>query len=150
VIRCRYPRDVVPEVDHESDPAAITFYCNDERTPLPDPSPTDVVDNTGADPFADVVAGSVEELRALRLPPLGDGEVPLPDEFEDGILEVYGPPAKRLRTPTPEPESDSLDSQLPQVSQQPVANSEESSAIAKMALLESDTIAHGLCTALTP
>lgn len=145
MIRRRYPREAVPDDAGEPNPAAITLYCNDERTPLPDPHPNDA-DDADSDPVADVVAGSVSELRALLSPPMRDGDIPLPDEFEDGIFGVYGPPSKRPRHSIPDPECDLLESQLQQVSQQPAVISEESSATTNMTLVESDTVAHKLCT----
>jgi hypothetical protein len=90
----------------------------------------------------------VEEMRALLSPPSVDGAIPPTDEFEDGIFEVYGPLTKRPRHSILEPVGDLLDLQLSQVSQQPVADSEESSAPTAMVLLvEPDPVAHTLHTA---
>ncbi len=97
VIRRRYPRDGASEVVPELPSTTLLFYCNDEHTPLADPSPTDNgamdVDSTAFD----VVEGAVAELRALLSLPSSGERSQLPGSFEDGIIEVYGPPLKRPR-----------------------------------------------------
>ena len=128
VIRRRYPRAeqlLVESADPMSRTPVISFYCNDERTPLSDPSPSDI-NPVDADPVTDIVAGSVEELRELLSPPSSVALDTLPDDFDDGIFEVYGPSHKRARYLwDDEPEAPSLDTHSVQVPQQPTVNQEE-------------------------
>lgn len=99
VIRRRFPREhSAPDLDVEhEEPSSISFYRSDQRTPLADP--VDVPDNDAAptDSPGDVVAGSVMELRALLPSASESGVSQFPDDFDDGIFEVYGPPTKRPR-----------------------------------------------------
>jgi hypothetical protein len=113
VIRRRYPRGSTDTESHEnvSTPLAITFYCNDERTPLPDP-PLPDVDDIATDPMMDVVADNPVELRTLLSSRSETSKILQPsDEFEDGILEVFGPPPKRPRLSMPDSEGVSLGTQ---------------------------------------
>jgi hypothetical protein len=96
VIRRRYLREEAPIVEPVHNRSTLTFYCNDEVTPLADPSPT-ATDEEGIDPSSDVIANSVDELRALLSSPRASGLSQSPDNFDDGIFEVYGPPTKRPR-----------------------------------------------------
>lgn len=44
VIRQRYPREEAPEFEQATDQSStLTFYCNDEVTPLADPSPNALI-----------------------------------------------------------------------------------------------------------
>ena len=76
--------------------ATISFSCKDEQTPLAETTSV----NTDMDPVTNIVADSVEELRALLSSPSSGNHDHLPDKFEDGILEVYGPPSKCPRRST--------------------------------------------------
>ncbi|KAI2489420.1 hypothetical protein MHU86_25171 [Fragilaria crotonensis] len=124
VIRRRYPRDDTSEIVPASPSTTLSFYCNDERTLLADPSSIDDGD-PGSEKADDVVGGTVAELRALLSPSSRSDRTQLPDEFEDGILEVYGPPTKRPRHSILAPEAFFSESQSSPVTQQPPSNSEE-------------------------
>jgi Reverse transcriptase (RNA-dependent DNA polymerase) len=97
VIRRRYLREEAPIVDPIGGRSTLTFYCNDEVTPLADPSPNAIDHDTDVDPFSDIVMGSVDELRALLSSPTASGVVRSPDNFDDDVYEVFGPPSKRPR-----------------------------------------------------
>ena len=90
-------REEAPIVGPIDGRSTLTFYCNDEVTPLADPSPSAIDNDTDVDPFSDIVMGSVDELRALLSSPTASGVVRSPDNFDDGVYEVYGPLSKRSR-----------------------------------------------------
>ncbi len=125
VIRRCYPREDSPIVESALDPSApLMFYKSDGTTPLEDPTVT--VTSVDDDLVSDAVAGDpvdlCAELTSASLPP--DGVLADRDDFDDGILEVYGPPTRRPRVlnvdydPCP---PDSSSSAL----QRPVFDSEE-------------------------
>jgi hypothetical protein len=76
-------------VEKQSD--SLIFYKNDGITPLDDPS----LDSEETEPFRDIVSNNTSDSSQLLATPSSD--VKLEDPFEDGIIEVYGPPFKRPR-----------------------------------------------------
>ncbi len=84
---------------------------------------------------------------ALLSPPLGDGNVPLPDEFEDDILKVYGTKRPARNSIPKRDVTCSIRNFRTRFLSNQLANSEESSVTTNVALLEFDTVVHGLCTA---
>ena len=96
VIRRRYPREQPPIVDRHDDSTttSLTFYKGDERTPLEDP--ISVSESGDDDVISDVVADISPDVRnALSNNP--DGVLEEQDPYDDGILEVYGPPTLHPR-----------------------------------------------------
>jgi hypothetical protein len=90
VIRKRYPWELLPVVERNSSAtASLTFYKSDERTPLEDPIPISASD--GEDVYSDVVPDSPSDfLNTSFTNP--DGAPEDQEPYDDGILEVYGPP----------------------------------------------------------
>jgi hypothetical protein len=99
LVICRqwYPREEAPIVAPTLDRSTLTFYCNDGKTLLADPSPIANNDDPDVDPVDDIVAGSLEDLRAMLSPPTAGGATKPLDTFNDSIFEVFGPLSKRLR-----------------------------------------------------
>jgi hypothetical protein len=125
VIRRRYPREDLPIVESALDPSApLTFYKSDGTSPLEDPTVT--VTSVDDDLVSDAVAGDPVALRAeltsASLPP--DGVLADRDDFDDGILEVYGPPTRRPRVSNVDYDPCSPDSSSSAL-QRPVFDSEE-------------------------
>jgi hypothetical protein len=89
VIRRRYPRDPQPTTSAESE-THLTFYLNDERTPLLDPPEISTTDDDALDDI-------ISPLDQIQVDVLQTGFIEVSDSFEDGLIEVYGPPTKRHR-----------------------------------------------------
>ena len=89
VIRRRFPRDSSQE-EHAESAAHLTFYLNDERTPMVDPPAT----STTEDALEDIIS-PVDQIQVDTNP---TDSVEDSDSFEDGLIEVYGPSAKRHRS----------------------------------------------------
>lgn len=128
VIRRRYPR---ASEETEDDPVAssleaITFYCNDERMPLPDPSISEA-NEVDSDPMMDVVADNPVELRNLLTLRSDPSESQPTDEFKNGIIEVFGPASKGPRISRLDSEGVSFGEQPGFVPKSPVHIPEESS-----------------------
>lgn len=109
VIRRRFPSEQAPVVSHNDTIDSITFYKSDGITPL------DVLgdDSEENDPITDVVL-STEEEESLRMNTSMESQTPNgvnpEDLFENGIVEVYGPPTltKRQRIPNEDGPSDTV------------------------------------------
>ncbi len=88
-IRRRFPREAPPG-EHVESEAHLSFYMNDERTPLLDPPETSMTD--------DALTDIISPLEQLQVDSSPSDFVEESDPFEDGLVEVYGPPAKRHRS----------------------------------------------------
>ncbi|KAI2506167.1 hypothetical protein MHU86_8302 [Fragilaria crotonensis] len=96
VIRKRYPRELPPIVEHnDSTTTSLTFYKGDERTPLEDP--ISVSESGVDDVFSDVVADISPDHVRNTLFTNPNGVLEEQEPYDDGILEVYGPPTTRPR-----------------------------------------------------
>jgi hypothetical protein len=82
VIRQRSPRNAQPEGPAESD-THLTYYFNDERTPLLDPPETSKTDDA-----LDNIISPLEEIQVDKNRMVS---------IEDGLIEVYSPSVKRHR-----------------------------------------------------
>jgi hypothetical protein len=100
----------------------LTFFRNDGTTPLEDPS--SVGASADDDQLGDVITGLPSDLQSLLVSPDSIGEE-VRDEFDDGFIEVYGPPSKRQRLSIDNLHASTLNQ--PTLSQQLRLNSEEMS-----------------------
>ena len=129
VIRRRFLRDpehVLVGADQNQDSNSITFYCRDGISPLHDPSVHDDVTSEDVELPEDVCSPS--DLDRFTPSAFATSEVgnDLGTDLDDGIFEVYGPPAKRPRS-VPGSDSQVLSSMIGQEHspQSPSVNREE-------------------------